>query len=131
MAETKKTTKTATKAAAPKKTAAPKAAPKATAAKPAAKKVATPKAEAPKKVAPKAENKQPEKVAEVKVAKKATKQIKVTYTKSVIGYDKRQAKVLQSLGLKKMHSFAVLPDNASTRGMIHKVAHLVTVEEVK
>lgn len=119
MAETKKTTKTATTKA-PAKKAAPAAAKKPAAKKPAAKAVAKP-----------VEDKQPTVVAEPKVAKKATKQLKVTYTKSVIGYDKRQAKVLQSLGLKKLHSYSVLPDNASVRGMIHKVAHLVTVEEVK
>lgn len=90
------------------------------------------------KTTTKVENKQPKKVAEVKVekvaevkeVKPATKQIKVTYTKSVIGYNKNQAKVLTSLGLKKLNSSHVLPDNACVRGMIHKVAHLVKVEEL-
>ena len=57
-------------------------------------------------------------------------QIKVTYVKSCIGYDKKVAKVLESLGLKKLHDSNVLPDNDAVRGMIFKVRHLVTVENV-
>ena len=64
------------------------------------------------------------------VAKKSKKQIKVTYTKSCIGYDKRQAKVLESLGLKKLNDSNVLPDNDAVRGMIFKIKHLVSVENI-
>lgn len=64
--------------------------------------------------------------------KKATKvaQIKVTYTKSCIGYNKNQAKVLESLGLRKLNDTNILPDNEAVRGMIFKVKHLVSVENV-
>ena len=58
------------------------------------------------------------------------KQIKVTYTKSCIGYDKKEAKVLESLGLRKLNDTNVLPDNDAVRGMIFKVRHLVNVENV-
>ena len=57
--------------------------------------------------------------------------IKVTYTKSVIGFNKKQALVLKSLGLKKLNSSNILPDNEAVRGMIFKVKHLVSVENVK
>jgi len=57
--------------------------------------------------------------------------LKVTYTRSVIGYNKNQAKVLESLGLKKLNSSNILPDNEAVRGMITKINHLVTVEEIK
>ncbi len=59
------------------------------------------------------------------------KMIKVTYVKSCIGYEKCQAKVIEALGLKKLNSSNVIPDNDATRGMIFKVKHLVNVEEVK
>jgi large subunit ribosomal protein L30 len=60
-----------------------------------------------------------------------TNQIKVTYVNSVIGYDKKQALVLESLGLKKLNSSNILPDNEAVRGMIFKVKHLVSVENIK
>ncbi|MBR4124406.1 MAG: 50S ribosomal protein L30 [Clostridia bacterium] len=63
------------------------------------------------------------------MAKKENK-IKVTYTKSCIGYNKKEAKVLESLGLKKLNDSNVLPDNDAVRGMIFKVRHLVCVENV-
>ena len=59
------------------------------------------------------------------------KMIKVTYVKSCIGFNKNQAKVIEALGLKKLNSSNVIPDNDATRGMIFKVKHLVNVEEVK
>lgn len=61
----------------------------------------------------------------------ADKKLKVTYVKSVIGRDKKQAKVLESLGLRKLNDVNVLPDNDCVRGMIFKVKHLVSVEETK
>ena len=60
-----------------------------------------------------------------------TNKVKVTYVNSVIGYDKKQALVLESLGLKKINSSNILPDNAAVRGMIFKVKHLVSVENIK
>ena len=64
------------------------------------------------------------------MAEKKKNQIKVTYTKSCIGYNKKEAKVLESLGLRKLHDTNVLPDNDAVRGMIFKVRHLVSVENV-
>jgi len=54
--------------------------------------------------------------------------IKVTLTKSPIGYSKTQHKVLQALGLGKVGSSAVHEDTPGILGMIHKCMHLVTVE---
>ncbi len=59
------------------------------------------------------------------------KMIKVTYVKSCIGEKPNQIKVIEALGLKKLNSSNVIPDNDATRGMIFKVKHLVNVEEVK
>ena len=61
---------------------------------------------------------------------KNEKKIKVTYVKSCIGYDKKEAKVLESLGLRKLNDSNVLPDNEAVRGMVFKVRHLVVVENV-
>ena len=67
------------------------------------------------------------------MAKRAQKQtegprVKVTLVKSTIGFNRNQAKVVESMGLRKLNSTVELPDNDATRGMILKVRHLVTVE---
>ena len=58
------------------------------------------------------------------------KTIKVTLVKSPTGRSADQHKTLRALGLGKVNSSHVLPDNDATRGMIFKVKHLVTVEEL-
>ena len=61
----------------------------------------------------------------------ATGSLKVTLVKSTAGSLKEHQKTVAALGLTKIRTTNVLPDNAATRGMIFKVKHLVTVEEVK
>ena len=51
--------------------------------------------------------------------------LKVTYVRSAIGFNKNQAKVLESLGLRKLNDENILPDNPAVNGMIFKVKHLV------
>ena len=53
---------------------------------------------------------------------------KITLVKSVIGTPKTQRKIVRSLGLRKLNSFSILTD--SPTGQIHKVEHLVKVENV-
>lgn len=55
--------------------------------------------------------------------------LKVTLTRSTIGRPEKQKKVVQALGLTKMHQTVEHKDNEAIRGMINKVSHLVTVEE--
>ncbi|MEE3362698.1 MAG: 50S ribosomal protein L30 [Anaerovoracaceae bacterium] len=57
------------------------------------------------------------------------KKVKVTLTKSTIGATPKQKKVIEALGLKKMHQTVELVDNEMTRGAVRKVEHLVTIEE--
>jgi len=57
-------------------------------------------------------------------------QLKVTYTKSTIGYSHDQKRTIASLGLRRLNQSVLLPDNEAVRGMVFKVRHLVTVEEV-
>ena len=56
--------------------------------------------------------------------------LKVTLTKSTIGAIPKHNLTVVALGLKKLNSTVELPDNASTRGMIFQVKHLVKVEEI-
>ena len=58
-------------------------------------------------------------------------QVKFTLTRSLIGYPKDQRATVKALGLGKIRTSVVKEDSASLRGMLHKVAHLVEVEEVK
>jgi large subunit ribosomal protein L30 len=55
-------------------------------------------------------------------------QLTITLVKSTIGFNKNQAKVVQSMGLRRIGHSVELPDTAATRGMILKVRHLVTVK---
>ena len=56
--------------------------------------------------------------------------LKITLVKSTIGAIPKHKKTVEALGLKKLHKTVELPDNAATRGMIHRVKHLVKVEEI-
>ena len=57
--------------------------------------------------------------------------IKVTQLKSTIGFNKNQAVVLKSLGLRRIRHTIEVPDTAANRGMLRKVRHLVHVEGEK
>ena len=56
--------------------------------------------------------------------------LKVTLIKSVAHRLPKQTKIVKALGLGKVNSTVVLPDNAATRGALLKIAHLISVEEV-
>ncbi len=56
--------------------------------------------------------------------------LKITLVKSPIGAIPKHKKTVAALGLRKMNSTVLQPDNASTRGMVQQVRHLVKVEEV-
>lgn len=56
--------------------------------------------------------------------------LRITYIKSVIGYNQRQRETIRSLGLRKLHRVVEREDTPSVRGMVHAVRHLVKVEEV-
>ena len=68
------------------------------------------------------------------MAKKAAKQasgrrLKVTLLRSTIGFNETQFKTVQGMGLRRLRHTVELPDTPETRGMIHKVRHLVEVSE--
>jgi large subunit ribosomal protein L30 len=55
--------------------------------------------------------------------------VKVTLTKSPTGFNRTQAIVVKGLGLRRIRHTVELKDTPATRGMIHKVRHLVEVTE--
>jgi large subunit ribosomal protein L30 len=55
--------------------------------------------------------------------------VKVTQRKSRNGCDKGQLDTLRSLGLRRINHSVEHRDTPQVRGMIHKVRHLVDVEE--
>lgn len=57
--------------------------------------------------------------------------LRITYTKSVIGYEKKQRATIEALGLRKLNQTVEHDDTPVIRGMVNKVRHLVSVEEVK
>jgi large subunit ribosomal protein L30 len=57
--------------------------------------------------------------------------LKVVQTKSAIGGKANQRATLRSLGLRRIGDVSAVEDRPEIRGMIAKVTHLVTVEEVE
>jgi len=55
--------------------------------------------------------------------------LKITLLRSPIGFKHNQGTVLKSLGLRRIRHSVELKDTPATRGMIHKVRHLVDVTE--
>ena len=55
--------------------------------------------------------------------------LKVTQRKSRNGSDKRQLDTLRSLGLRRIGQTVEVNDTPQARGMLHKVRHLVEVED--
>ena len=55
--------------------------------------------------------------------------VKVTLVRSPIGFNRKQAAVVTGLGLRRIRHTVELKDTPDTRGMIHKVRHLVSVTD--
>ena len=55
--------------------------------------------------------------------------LKVTLLKSPIVAVPKHKLTVKAMGLTKMHKTVIMPDNASTRGMIQKVGYMLKVEE--
>ena len=56
--------------------------------------------------------------------------LKITLIKSTIGQVPKNRATVEAMGLRRLNHSVILPDNASTRGQIQKVRHMVKVEEV-
>ncbi|PWF99964.1 50S ribosomal protein L30 [Levilactobacillus bambusae] len=58
-------------------------------------------------------------------------QLKVTLVRSAAHRLPKQRAIVKALGLHRVNSSVVKPDNDAIRGALFKIAHLITVEEVK
>lgn len=56
--------------------------------------------------------------------------LKITLVKSYIGRPAPQRKILAGMGLGKLNRSVLLEDTREIRGMVRKVCHLVSMEEV-
>ncbi len=56
--------------------------------------------------------------------------IKITQVKSGIDRSQRQKNTLLALGLKKLHATKEVEATPQILGMVTKVSHLITVEEI-
>jgi large subunit ribosomal protein L30 len=57
--------------------------------------------------------------------------LRITQTKSVIGSLENHKRTVRALGLKRIRDSRVHDDTPQIRGMIHRVRHLIKVEEVE
>jgi large subunit ribosomal protein L30 len=53
----------------------------------------------------------------------------IKQVKSANGTDKSQRATLRTLGLRRIGQVVERPDSPQLRGMVHKVQHLIVVEE--
>ncbi len=56
--------------------------------------------------------------------------LKITQRRGLIKKPVRQRKIVRALGLRGRHDSVVLDDTPQIRGMVQRVLHLVTVEEL-
>ena len=56
--------------------------------------------------------------------------LKITQVKGLVGTKPNHRQNIEALGLKRIGQSVVKQDTPIVRGMVHKVRHLVTVEEV-
>ena len=71
------------------------------------------------------------KKASPRAEKSTEKQIRIRLVRSLIGHPQKQREVIKGLGLRRIDSEVIRKDCPEIRGMIRKVPHLVTVEELK
>lgn len=57
--------------------------------------------------------------------------LQITLVRSLIGRPGTQRTTVNTLGLRKINQTVVHNDNPAIRGMINKVSHLVSVQEIE
>jgi large subunit ribosomal protein L30 len=60
-----------------------------------------------------------------------TNKLKITQVRSTIKRKEDQKRTIEALGIHRLNHTVILPDVPQIRGMIHKVKHLLQVEEIK
>jgi large subunit ribosomal protein L30 len=61
--------------------------------------------------------------------KETTGTIRIQYYRSSIGYSKNQKAIVKSLGITKLNQTVERPDNASMRGIVAKIPHILRIVE--
>jgi len=56
--------------------------------------------------------------------------VKITQVRSLIGRSQKQKDTVKALGLRRMHHSVEKETSPMVMGMINKVSHLITIEEV-
>ena len=68
-------------------------------------------------------------VAKKKKAEAGPAKIRIQYYRSTIAFPSKQKDIVRSLGLRKLNQVVEKPDNASMRGVVAKVPHLLRIVE--
>jgi large subunit ribosomal protein L30 len=68
-------------------------------------------------------------VAKKKKTESGPAKIKIQYYRSTIAFPSKQKDIVRSLGLRKLNQVVEKPDNASMRGVVAKVPHLLRIIE--
>jgi large subunit ribosomal protein L30 len=58
------------------------------------------------------------------------KKVRITQIRSIIGRPERQKRTIAALGLKRMHHTIEVEGTPQVLGMIDKVKHLLSIEEI-
>ncbi len=57
--------------------------------------------------------------------------LRITWKKSGIGFERNQQATIRSLGLRRLNQTVEREDTPVVRGMLHKVRHMVQVDEIE
>jgi large subunit ribosomal protein L30 len=71
------------------------------------------------------------KAKEAGAQKAPERRLRIQLVRSVIGRPQKQREVVKGLGLRRINSEVIRKDCPEIRGMINKIPHLVTFEELE
>ncbi|MFN2164733.1 MAG: 50S ribosomal protein L30 [Anaerolineae bacterium] len=61
----------------------------------------------------------------------SAKRLRITYTRSAIGYSQKQKATVKALGLRRLGDSVEQSNTSTIRGMVDRIGHLVSVEIVE
>lgn len=70
-------------------------------------------------------------VAGLRKVDTVARRLAIRKIRSVIGRPENQKRTMEALGLRRMNTVVIHPDNPAIRGMVAKVQHLVEVQEAE
>ncbi len=56
--------------------------------------------------------------------------LRITQIRSIVGRPEKHRRIIRALGLKRMHMTVEHKNNPAICGMVEKIPHLVSVEEI-